>query len=73
MSLSKLSDVKGHLRPPFLTKTPLDQLESQPDATGFSGVDPDAVETNPSNHTDDLDTAHSSSSSTVAQGTSRGI
>ena len=37
MSIINRSDVKNHMRPPFLAKIHLCAPESQPDATGFSG------------------------------------
>ena len=40
MSPTKLSDVKNHLPPPFLTEIHLCQPESQPDATGCSVAEP---------------------------------
>jgi len=43
MSLIKQSDVKNHLSPRFRTKIHLRQPESQPDATGFSAAEPDAI------------------------------
>ena len=43
MSPINPSDVKGHLRPPFLTKIHLVPPQSQPDATGFSAIEPDTL------------------------------
>ncbi len=47
MSPFKRSDVKNHLHSPFLTKPHLGQPESQPDATGYSAGEPDAMRANP--------------------------
>ncbi len=68
MSFTKLSDVKGHLHPPFLTKTHFGQPESQPDATGFSGADPDTIKVNRSGNAEDFVAEHSSSLTALAQG-----
>ncbi|MFZ1940716.1 MAG: hypothetical protein WBA18_14330 [Terracidiphilus sp.] len=72
MSPTKLSDVKSHLRPPFLKKTHLDQPESQPDATGFSGADSGAIKVDQSVFAEDFIAEHSSSGTTLAQDNSQG-
>jgi len=66
MSPIKPSDVKSHLRPPFLTKTQFGQPESQPDATGFSEAESDTITANPSGIAEDFE--HSSSGAALAQG-----
>ena len=66
MSLIKKSDVKNHLSPRFRTKIHLCQPESQPDATGFSVAEPDAIKANPSSFADDFVAEHSSSGTSVA-------
>jgi len=66
MSPLKRSDVKNHLHPPFLTKIHLVESESQPDATGYSVAEADAIEANPSNFAEDFVTEHSSSRVAVA-------
>ena len=48
MSLIKKSDVKNHLSPHFRTKIHLCEPVSQPDATGYSVAEPDAINANPS-------------------------
>jgi hypothetical protein len=60
MSNIKRSDVKNHMRPPFLAKIHLDPPESQPDATGFSAPEPEATETQPSAFSCDFVVEHSS-------------
>ncbi len=47
MSLFEKSDVKNHVHSPFLTRIHLVQPESQADATGFSGAEPDAIKAGP--------------------------
>ena len=66
MSLIKRSDVKSHLRPPFPTRIHLVQPESQPDATGFSGDEPDPIKANPSYPGENSIAEHSSSGLAVA-------
>ena len=66
MSLVKKSDVKNHLSPRFRTKIHLNLPESQPDATGFSGAEPNAVKANPSNFAEDFVAEHSSLAIPVA-------
>lgn len=60
MKRIKRSAVKGHMRPPFLTKIHVIPSESRPDATGFSGADSDATEANPSGFSEDFVAEHSS-------------
>jgi hypothetical protein len=66
MSLVKKSDVKNHLSPRFRTKTYLNVPESQPDATGFSGAEPDPIRENPAAFSKDFTAEHSSVATTVA-------
>lgn len=66
MSNIRQSDVKNHLSPRFRTKIHLCQPGSQPDATGYSVAEPDAIETNPSNFSEDFVAEHSSSGAAVA-------
>jgi hypothetical protein len=66
MSPLMRSDVKSHLRPPFLTKLPLSQPVSHPDATGFSVAEPDATEAKLSIFAEDFVAEHSSTSVAVA-------
>lgn len=49
MSLVKKSDVKNHLSLRYRTQIHLCQPESQPDASGFSTAETDAVQLNPLN------------------------
>jgi len=66
MSPIKRSDVQNHLHYPLATKIHLVQPESQPDATGFSGGEPDAVKEVPSGFALDFVAEHSSSGVAVA-------
>jgi hypothetical protein len=66
MSPIKSNDVKNHMHPPFLTKIHLCEPVSQPDATGYSVVEPDTIKANPSGFAEDFFTEHSSSSLAVA-------
>ena len=59
MSLVKGSDVNNHLSLNFRTKIPLCSPESQPDATGFSGVETHANKVNLSSFTADFVREHS--------------
>jgi len=68
MSRIKLSDVKTHLHPPFLTKTHPGQPESEPDATGFSAAEPETIKTDASDFADDFITEHSSPGTGVVLG-----
>jgi hypothetical protein len=72
MSPASPSDVKRPLRPPFLTQTHLDQPESLPDATGFSGAVPDSIEANPSGIAEYFVAEHSSFGTTFAPESSQG-
>ncbi len=68
MSLIKKSDVKNHLSPRFRTKIHLCPPVSQPDATGFSVAEPDAIKANPSIFAEDFVAEHSSPGTDLAQG-----
>jgi hypothetical protein len=68
MSLVKRSDVKDHLSVRDSTKIHLCEPVSQPDATGFSGVEADASLANPSDFAKDFVAEHSSSGTAAAQG-----
>ena len=68
MSLVRQSDVKNHLSPRFRAKIHLRQPESQPDATGFSAAEPDAIETIPSDFTADFVAEHSAPGAAAAPG-----
>jgi len=68
MSLIRQSDVKNHLSPRFRTKIHLCQPESQPDATGFSAAELDAIETTPSDFTADFVAEHSAPGAAAASG-----
>jgi hypothetical protein len=59
------SDVKNHLSPRFRTKIHLCEPASQPDATGFSAAEPDAIKASPSTFADDFLAEHSSSAGGV--------
>ena len=71
MSNIRQSDVKNHLSPRFRAKVHLCQPVSQPDATGFSGADPGAIEATPSLFAEDFVAEHSSSGTTLAQDNSQ--
>ncbi len=66
MSLIKKSDVKNHLSPRDLTKIHLCRPLSQPDATGYSVAEPDAINANPSDFAADFVTEHSSSGTSLS-------
>jgi hypothetical protein len=66
MSVIKRNDVQSHLRSPFLAKTEVRRPESQPDATGFSGAEPDAKNADPSVFDRDFVAEHSSSGSAAS-------
>ncbi len=68
MSLIKKSDVKNHLSPPFLTKIHLCEPESQPDATGYSVAEPNAIKANASSFAEDFVAEHSSPRVAAAPG-----
>ncbi len=64
--LNKRSDVKSHVHSPFLTKVHFVQPESQPDARGSSGAEPNTIEANPLGFAQDFVAERSSSDVTVA-------
>jgi hypothetical protein len=66
MSPIKRSDVKNHFHYPLATKIHLVQPESQPDATGFSGSEPEIAKANPQGFSKDFFGDHSSSGVAVA-------
>jgi hypothetical protein len=66
MSNFNRSDVKNHLRPPFLAKIHLCPPKSEPDATGFSEPEPSVSKASPSRFDTDFTAEHSSPSATVA-------
>ncbi len=68
MSIIIRSDVKNHMRPPFLAKIHLCPPESQPDATGFSETEPSIVNATQSEFSADFVAEHSSFSSSSAPG-----
>jgi hypothetical protein len=68
MSIINRTDVKNHMRPPFVTKIHLCTPETEPDATGFSDDEPDAMNAQPSGFAADFVAEHSSSSSSSALG-----
>lgn len=72
MSLTMKSDVKNHLSLHFRTKIHLCEPVSQPDATGFSGADPDAIAANPSGFGEDFVREHSSSRAALVEDNSQG-
>ena len=47
MSIINRTDVKKHMQPPFLTKIHLCAPQTEPDATGFSEAEPDAMNAQP--------------------------
>jgi hypothetical protein len=61
MILIKKSDVKNHLSARHRTEIHLQPPASQPDATGFSGTEPEAIKANSSDFAEDFVTEHSSS------------
>jgi len=66
MSLVRQSDVKNHLSPRFRAKIHLCQPESQPDATGFSAAEPDAINATTSSFTEDFVAEHSAPGAAAA-------
>jgi hypothetical protein len=66
VSLKKQSDVKNHLSPRFRTQIHLCEPVSQPDATGFSETEPEAIKTEPSIFAEDFVAEHSTSVSAAA-------
>ena len=61
MSQVRKSDAKNHLPPRFHTKIHLCDPLSQPDATGYSVSEPDAIKADPSAFAQDFVAEHSSS------------
>jgi len=68
MSQIRQSDVKNHLSPRFRTKIHLCDPASQPDATGYSVAEPDAIKTDPSTFAQDFVAEHSLSGAAAAPG-----
>jgi len=68
MSIINRTDVKNHMRPPFLSKIHLCPPESQPDATGFSEAEPSVMNATQSEFSADFVAEHSSSSTSAAPG-----
>ena len=68
MSLVKKGDVKNHLSAHYRKVIHLSYADSQPDATGFSGAESDAIQTTPLNFAGDFVAEHSSSGAALAQG-----
>jgi hypothetical protein len=66
MSFIDKSDVKNHLSPRLRTKIHLCVPVSQPDATGCSVAEKDAIAASPSNFAQDFVAEHSSSGVAVA-------
>jgi hypothetical protein len=66
MSQIRQSDVKNHLSPRFRTKIHLCDPVSQPDTTGYSVPEADAIKANPSTFAQDFVTEHSNSVAAVA-------
>jgi hypothetical protein len=66
MSLIKQSDVKNHLSPHFRTKIHLCDPVSQPDATGYSVPETDAIKANASDFAKDFVAEHSAFGVAVA-------
>jgi hypothetical protein len=66
MSQIRQSDAKDHLPPRFHTKIHLCDPVSQPDATGYSVPEPDAIKADPSAFARDFVAEHSSSGAAVA-------
>ena len=66
MSPIKRNDMKSHVHSPLLTRIHLVQPESQPDATGFSGSDPETTNASPSGFAQDYLADHSSSPAALA-------
>ena len=68
MSQIRQSDVKNHLSPRFRTKIHLCDPVSQPDATGYSVAEPDAIQANPATFAEDFVAEHSSPSEAASPG-----
>jgi len=66
MSQIRQSDVKNHLSPRFRTTIHLCEPVSQPDATGYSVPEPDAIKANPSTFAQDFVAEHSLSGAAAA-------
>ena len=66
MSQIRQSDVKNHLSPRFHTKIHLCDPVSQPDATGYSAPEPDAIQADPSIFARDFIAEHSFSGAAAA-------
>ncbi len=66
MSPNKRSDAKNYLESPLAARFHLVQPESQPDATGFSGTDPETAKAARSSFSKDFVGDHSSSDIAVA-------
>jgi hypothetical protein len=66
MSQIRQSDVKNHLSPGFRTKIHLCDPVSQPDATGYSVPEPEAVKADPSAFAMDFVAEHSLSGAAAA-------
>ena len=64
MSIVYRSDVKNHMRPPFVAKIHLCPPESQPDATGYSVPEASATQATPSAFAADFVGEHSSPGAT---------
>jgi len=67
VGLIKRSHEKNHLSSRDHTQPHLCPLESQPDATGFSNAEPDAIEANPLSFAEDFVAEHSRSGTPLAQ------
>jgi hypothetical protein len=68
MSQIGQSDVKNHLPPRFHTKIHLCDPVSQPDATGYSEPEPDAIKADSSTFARDFVAEHSSPVAAAAAG-----
>ncbi len=68
MSIIDRTDVKDHMRPPFLAKIHLCPPKSQLDAAGFSEAEPSTMNATQSEFASDFVAEHSSSSSPSADG-----
>jgi len=68
MSLIKKSDAENHLSPQVCSKIHLCEPVSQPDATGYSVPETDAVKVDPPDFVQDFVAEHSSSDAAVEPG-----
>ena len=68
MSQIRQSDARNHLSPRFRTKIHLCDPVSQPDATGYSVPEPDAIKTDPTTFALDFVAEHSSPSEAATPG-----